>query len=174
MTRDGAPEFTREVEALFATHFERLRRTLGRLSGDTALASDLAQEAFVRLYARGSLPDTPPAWLITVALNLLRNERTTRARRERLLTPARSEALLSELPGRPDEAAQDDAERRRVRKALDRLPERERQLLLLQAEGYRYHEIAAALELNETSIGVLLARARRAFRAAYGEPVDAS
>jgi RNA polymerase sigma-70 factor (ECF subfamily) len=60
-----------------------------------------------------------------------------------------------------------------VRRALDRLPEREQRLLLLQAEGYSYREIAEALELNEASVGVLLARARRAFRKTYEEPSDA-
>ena len=45
---------------------------------------------------------------------------------------------------------------------------------LLQAEGYSYRDIAAALELNEGSVGTLLARARRAFLAAYGRESDAS
>jgi RNA polymerase sigma factor (sigma-70 family) len=65
-----------------------------------------------------------------------------------------------------------------VRAAIDRLPERERRMLLLRAEGYSYRDIAAALDLNEASVGVLLARARRAFREAYGgggeDAVDAS
>ena len=46
-------------------------------------------------------------------------------------------------------------------------------MLLLQAEGYRYREIAAALGLNEASVGVLLARARHAFRQVYEEASDA-
>jgi RNA polymerase sigma-70 factor (ECF subfamily) len=60
-----------------------------------------------------------------------------------------------------------------VRSALDRLPARERELLLLRAEGYSYREMADALELNEASVGTLLARAKRAFRLAY-EGADAS
>ena len=43
-------------------------------------------------------------------------------------------------------------------------------VLLLQAEGSRYRDIAAALGLNEASVGVLLARARIAFRRAYEGP----
>jgi RNA polymerase sigma factor (sigma-70 family) len=64
--------------------------------------------------------------------------------------------------------------RRQVRQALDRMPERERNMLLLRAEGYSYRDIAHALHVNETSVGVLLARARRAFREIYGESTDAS
>jgi DNA-directed RNA polymerase specialized sigma24 family protein len=46
-------------------------------------------------------------------------------------------------------------------------------LLLLRAEGYRYRDIAAALELNESSVGTLLARAKSAFRNHYEGRTDA-
>jgi RNA polymerase sigma factor (sigma-70 family) len=65
----------------------------------------------------------------------------------------------------------DEAER--VRAAIHRLGERERQLLLLRAEGYGYRELAAALGLNEASVGTLLARAKRAFRESYQGSADA-
>jgi RNA polymerase sigma-70 factor (ECF subfamily) len=63
--------------------------------------------------------------------------------------------------------------RHRVRFAIDLLPERERRLLLLHAEGFSYRDIASALQLNEASVGTLLARARTAFRNAYREAFDA-
>ncbi len=46
-------------------------------------------------------------------------------------------------------------------------------MLLLRAEGYSYQEIAVALQLNQASVGTLLARARDAFRATYEDPFDA-
>ena len=159
---------------LYDAHFPRLFRYLDRLSGDPALAADLAQDAFVRLYRRGSPPDDPAAWLITVATNLLRNAGSTRARRKRLLSVTRAEGAVADPPAAPGEALEADEARRRVRAVLDKLPERERRLLLLKAEGYRYHEMAAALDLNPASVGVLLARAKQAFRAAYEESDDAS
>jgi len=159
---------------LFHAHFQRLYRYLDRLSGEPELAADLAQEAFVRLYARGSLPDAPEAWLITVAMNLFRNARSTRARRRRLLTVPRAEAVLADPPPSPGQAAVATEARERVRAALDHLPAREQQMLLLRAEGYSYRDIAAALELNEASVGTLLARAKRAFREACGACEDES
>ncbi|MGI0029565.1 MAG: RNA polymerase sigma factor, partial [Nitrososphaera sp.] len=126
--------------ALFDAHFQGLYRYLDRLSGDPDLAADLAQEAFVRLYRRGSFPDRPEAWLITVAMNLFRNARTQGARRLRLLTSARGETLLADPPPSPAQAAESDDSRRRVRTAIDRLPERERRMLLLRAEGYSYRD----------------------------------
>ena len=170
---DAASCFRAEFEALFDVHFRRLYRYLDRLSGEPELAADLAQEAFVRLYRRGMLPDAPEAWLITVAMNLFRNVKASRSRRRRLLTVARGEGAHSDPPRRADEVATSDDARRRVRVVLDQMTERDQQLLLLRAEGYSYRDIAVALELKEASVGVLLARAKRAFREKYEEVFDA-
>ncbi len=167
------PSFHDTFVGLFETHFRRLFRYLDRMSGEPELAEDIAQEAFVRLYQRGSLPDAPAAWLVSVAMNLYRNAQSSRSRRRRLLTVARSEGVHADPPTPPDEAAIAEESRLRVRAAIDRLPERERRLLLLHAEGYCYRDLAAALELNEHSVGTLLARAKRAFRERYEELSDA-
>lgn len=170
----STPSFHDQFVALFRAHYGRLYRYLDRLSGEPDLAADLAQEAFMRLYQRGSLPDSPDAWLISVAMNLLRNTKTTERRRRELLTLSRGEAAHSDPGPGPDEAASSDETRRQVRAAIDRMPERERQMLLLQAGGYNYRDIAAVLELNEASVGTLLARARRAFREIYEGAINAS
>lgn len=161
------PVFHDRFVALFDLHFPRLYRVLDRLSGEPELAADLAQEAFVKLYRRGAMPDAPEAWLLTVAMNLLRNVKTSRSRRSRLLTIARGEAVHSDPAPAPDDAVVAAESARRVRATIDRLPERDRRLLLLRAEGYSYRDIAAVLGLNEASVGVFLARARRAFRTTY-------
>ena len=173
MEPDRLASFHDRFVELFEAHFTRIHRYLNRLSGDPALAADVAQDAFVRLYRRGSLPDAPEAWLISVAMNLVRNAKSTRSRRLRLLSPARAENVLSDPPPAPDEAVEAEDSRRRVRLALDRMPERERRMLLLRAEGYSYRDIAGALRLNEASVGVFLARARQAFRQIYEEIFDA-
>ena len=165
--------FPDQFTAVFDANFARLFRCLDRLSGDPELSADLAQEAFVRLYQRGTLPDTPAAWLISVAMNLFRNERSTRGRRGRLLTEARSRHALGDAAPAPDEQAVAAETRSRVRATIDRMPERERRLLLLHAEGFSYREIAAGLGIHEASVGTLLARARRAFRALYEGTSDA-
>lgn len=173
MDAPEASSFQDRFAAMFEAHFTRLFRYLDRLSGEPELASDIAQEAFVRLFRRGSMPDTPEAWLISVALNLFRNVKSSRSRRSRLLTSTRSEGVLGDPPPPPDQAAMAESSRERVRAALDQLHPREQSLLLLRAEGYSYRDIAAALELNQASVGTLLARARLAFRECYEDP-DAS
>jgi len=157
-------EFERACRCLFTAELPRLFRYLNRLGGDPDLASDLAQEAFVRLYRRGSLPDAPGPWLAAVATNLFRNHQSAVSRRRRLLTPERASEAHSDAPPSPLSGVESAETKRRVRAALERLPERERQLLLLRAEGYDYRELAAALELAPGSVGTLLARARTAFK----------
>ena len=162
-------EFHDRYVALFDSHFTRLFRYFDRLSGEPDLAADIAQETFIKLYERQAMPDRPEAWLISVAMNLFRNARSTGTRRRLLLTVERGERVYSDPPPSPEQAAIGRESQSRVRAVIDQMPERERELLLLQAEGYSYRDMADALDLNEASIGTLLARARQLFRAAYGE-----
>jgi RNA polymerase sigma-70 factor (ECF subfamily) len=154
---------------VFEAEYPRLFRYLDRLSGEPDLAADLAQEAFVRLHRRGAMPDHPGLWLLTVAMNLFRNERSTTARRRALLArwtaPGASSVEPAPLAG--------SEHSHQVRSALRRLSSRDQEMLLLRAEGYSYRDIALLLGLNEPSVGTLLARAKRAFRQAY-EKSDAS
>lgn len=159
--------FRDQVTGLFQTHFPRLFRFLDRISGDPAQAQDLAQEAFIRLYRRGELPEAPEAWLISVALNLFRNSRASVRRHHELLTPDRGARIHSDPETAPDSALEQRDTRQAVRAALEGLSERDREMLLLFAEGFSYRDIAAVLGLNEASVGTLLARARRAFQASY-------
>ena len=59
-----------------------------------------------------------------------------------------------------------------IRQALVEVPERQRECLLLRHSGYSYAEIAATLGIAVGSVGVLLARAERAFRAQYRRQDD--
>jgi RNA polymerase sigma factor (sigma-70 family) len=166
--------FRDDFVELFNAQFHRLYRYMDRACGDPELAADIAQETFVKLYQRGALPDAPGAWLVTVATNLLRNAHTTRARRSRLLKVVPDAETFADRAVSPAHLTESRDVSRRVRRTLDRMPERERQLVLLRAEGYSYRDIAAALDLREASIGTLLARAKRVFRQFYTEETDAS
>jgi RNA polymerase sigma factor (sigma-70 family) len=152
----------------FDERFPSLYRYLDRLCGDDALAADVAQDAFIRLYRRGDMPEAVSSWLVSVAHNLLRDEHRRRSRRLRILRRW-SDEPRSEVRRSPDVDLIADERRRTVRKVLDSMAERDRQILLLRHEGYGYREIAAALGFPASSIGTLLARAKREFRAAFEE-----
>ena len=139
---------------------------LARTSGDSALAEDLLQEAYVRLLNGPPLDSTPAAlrsWLFTVATRLLRDHWRQRRRwrawpwgpdagdLEGPPEPAAPEAL-------PDRQAQD---RQLVARGFASLSPRQRSLLwLCHVEGLDHAEAARALGLRSGSVKVLLHRAR--------------
>lgn len=162
--------FDDEFAVLFRQDYQRIYRFLDRMSGDPDAAEDLAQETFVRLYRRGSMPDDAGAWLISVGMNLLRNMASSARRRNEIIkshVPDHSESVSA------DEAALARETQSRVRHTVDGMIERDRSLMLLRAEGYSYREIAEALGINVASVGTLLARAQRSFRSRYEESGDA-
>jgi RNA polymerase sigma-70 factor (ECF subfamily) len=164
----AAVRFGREFEELFHQRFTALYRYLNRMSGDGALAEDIAQEAFLRLFDRGEMPDEPVAWLITVATNLWRDDRRKSGRRLRLLESAGQHVGPSETAD-PAESLIRTERQQQVRAALDRLTERDRQALLLRHSGFSYREVATALKMPEASVGTTLVRAGAAFREIYQE-----
>lgn len=146
-------------------------RYLHRKVWDEDRARDLAQESFAR--ALGSDPDDPRAWVFRVAANLARDEARLVVRRKRHLTLLRAEASAAEGSGtRPDAESERREAAERVRQALERLAERDRELLLLWDAGLSYDEIGAQLELARGAVGTTLARAKQRLVDAHGALED--
>ncbi len=155
---------------LFEQHWDGVSRVLVRLLGDREQAGDVAQEVFVQLFRRPPEASDVPlrAWLYRVAVNRGYNAlRTDRRRRTREETVARDPSSPSAGDAGVLEEANRAEERDVVRRTLLRLNERQRECLLLRAEGLSYVEIATALGVAPGSVGTLLARAERAFKDAY-------
>jgi RNA polymerase sigma-70 factor (ECF subfamily) len=155
---------------LYEQHWDAIYRLLVRLTGDGELASDVAQEVFVQLYRKPPESAAPlRAWLARVAVNqgynALRSDRRRRAREDSMAGDPTGPAMTADPAS--IEAANRAEERDMVRRVLLQLPERQRECLALRAEGLSYAEIAGVLGLAPGSVGTLLARAERAFKAAY-------
>lgn len=153
-----------DFESAFDRHYETLFRYLFRLTGDGDLAEDLAQETFIRLLEHPVEDGGLKAWLFTVGTNLVRDRSRVRGRREELLNQYDPQSMR---PDRPDT----ELERRRriaaVRAALGELSDRDREMLLLREEGFKYAEIAEVVGVAPSSVGTLLARALKRFEDAY-------
>jgi RNA polymerase sigma-70 factor (ECF subfamily) len=158
--------FDREFTRLFHDQSPALFRYVNRLTDDPEMAADIIQETFVKLYQRGSVPDDVRAWLATVAINLLRDERRTASRRSMLLVRHAPDTTAA---GPPDAEVIAEEQRQLVRAALDTLTPRDREMLLLRHAGYSYREIATALGLAVPSIGTMLVRATASFHSAFSE-----
>jgi RNA polymerase sigma-70 factor (ECF subfamily) len=111
-------------------------------------------------------PQNPKPWLFAVALNLARDDGRRAVRQERRLELLRAERGDAASPA-ADEELEREEKAAAVRAALGLLSERDREALLLQAEGFSYAEIATALGLAQGAVGTTLARARRRLVEAY-------
>ncbi len=161
-------------ESLFTRHWPAVYSVLYRLTGRREEAEDLAQEVFVRLYRnppnlRGE-GDLAP-WLYRVATNLGYNALRRGSRETRRYEKVGRLAGADEAAGlhAPDPEIESLAAETRgmVRQALAQLSEREQACLVLRHSGFSYAEVAAALGVQTSSIGTLLARAEARFRRAY-------
>jgi RNA polymerase sigma factor (sigma-70 family) len=141
------------------------------LLGDLTAAEDVVQEAFLRLHNTGlSTVDNPSAWLSKVTSNLcynyMRGEANRRRREEKVsLLPNYSSDNLA-VPS-AEETVLDMVEVQLIRKALQQLQPRDRMVLLMKFSGYKYDDIAIAVDINKTSVGTILARARERFKQEY-------
>ena len=150
-------------DRLFNELYPALFRYLRRLTGDADAAEDAAQEAFVRLTQQSLPEDEVRPWLFTVSTNLIR-DRARKAKRHRRLEPHVPKA---QAPDPPDVSATRRERIARVREALEELAERDRVMLLMREEGFKYAEIARAVDVAAGSVGTLLARAARRFEEVY-------
>lgn len=154
---------TERMTQLYHEFYPSLVRMLYRRTGDRDRAEDLAQETFAR--ALQAPPDNPRPWLFAVALNLVRDDGRRAVRQGRRLELYREERPSS-APA-PDQTMDEADQTTAVRAALDTLATRDREALLLKAEGFDYDEIAATLGLAKGAIGTTLSRARRRLVEAY-------
>jgi RNA polymerase sigma-70 factor, ECF subfamily len=158
------------VSALVDAHYDRVHRYLARLLGDAETAADLTQETFVNAFrALPRLADDTnlSGWLFRIATNLARQHH----RRAELVSwvPLAEEATQPAMAGRMEDEI---AERDEVHRALECLPLDHRACLLLCAwGGLRIAEFAPFLGTSTDAVRMMLVRARREFRAAYGTAV---
>lgn len=151
------------LSILFDRHHRRLFGYCFRFVRDREAAEDLVQEVFVRMLAyRHSYRErgTFEAWMFRMTRNVCLDHVAARD----------AEVLVRELPpeadGMPEPAPDDVAARREelrhLERALRRLPEDKRELLLLARFGsLTYREIA---EISGCTVGALKVRVHRALQ----------
>lgn len=149
---------------LFDSGAPALLRYVRRLTGSRSDAEEIVQDTFLKLHCRlaeeGGVLTNARAWLFRVATNAARDLERERRVRAREARQASSDPAVVDF--------ESHIERRQLtRQALRRLPRRMRQVLLLWSEGFAYREIADITGIEPGYVGVLLQRARAAFRKEY-------
>ncbi|MCL6611702.1 MAG: RNA polymerase sigma factor SigX [Peptococcaceae bacterium] len=150
------------IRDLFHRFYPAVCRQLTCILGDSGLAEDVAQEAFIRLcQSPPSNPDRVRGWLFRVATNLaynhLRSEKSRSRREFSVQSGCSAEASSEEIVIRREEAEM-------VHRVLKSLGERDRTCLIMKFSGFSYEEIAQAIGVRKASVGTVIARAQARFR----------
>lgn len=152
------------MEALYRTRVAAATRLAYLMTGSQSAAEDIVQDAFVRLFARfrdHRAPDRFDAYLRQTVVNLVRDRGRRAAVERRWLARAATEAA-------PEQAASDEGNDR-VRRALAKLPVRQRAALVLRyLEDLSEEQTADALGCSVAAAKSLTARATRAMRSELG------
>jgi len=171
----SAPEalawFLREVLPLEAMLMQYLRQNWR----DQSDIEDLVQEVYVRVFeaARKEIPEKAKPFLFTTARNLLINRV-----RDRRVVPMEAaidlEALAVAIDApSPDQGLMARDELRRLREAIDSLPPRFREVVVMRRiEDLSRAEVAQRLGINEASVSTYLTKGMYALAdIVYGEPL---
>jgi RNA polymerase sigma-70 factor (ECF subfamily) len=149
------------IRELHGRHASRVYSVIRRLAGEDALAEDWSQEAWIRVFRalpsfRGESRFT--TWLHRIAVNSALHGRRWRERRARHEAPL-PPTLASEQPG------DQPVLRMRLERALEKLPDRMRQVLVLHdVEGYTHEEIAEFMGVTPGTSKSQLFKARARMR----------
>ena len=146
-------------EQLVRDHQQPVWRFLRRMLGDDALAEDVTQETFVRLFRRlesYTFESKFSTWLFQIARNAGIDELRRRERQARVTTVA----PLQMAPVAPPDLHAE------LQAALDSLPDDLREaVLLVEVLGLRYREAGSALGIPEGTVKSRVFHARQKLHA---------
>ncbi|WP_336974010.1 RNA polymerase sigma factor SigX [Bacillus thuringiensis] len=154
-------------EDLFKQYYVYVVKQIVWIVKNQIIAEELAQEVFLQLYRNDWKEiEHVPGWLlkssIYVAYNYLRSEKRHQARIDKTIQYHEVQHVSS---------LDDDCIRKEeitnVQMVLSNMNERDRTILLMKFSGFQYKEIAELLQIDISSIGTLLVRAKQKFRKIY-------
>lgn len=147
----------------------RLRRYAQALTGDRNRADDLVQDSLERAWSRLHLwrgSGDLRAWLFTIMHNIFANDVRQYAR-----TPRMTSLQDEKEPAAADGGLDQILHLQDIQRALQELPEAQREVLLLVGmEQLSYEEVATILDIPIGTVMSRLARAREHLRASLGQP----
>lgn len=151
-------------QAAFAMLVDRYRQklfaTCYRMLGQYAEAEEAVQDSFLKLWNYAPSWDVEKAslstWLYTITSNTCRDV----LRKRKAILVEHDDNRESDLPG-GQQVVEQKQQARLVKKAINKLPDRQREALVLSYyQGLSHKEIGAVMGTSPKSIEGLIARAR--------------
>jgi RNA polymerase sigma-70 factor (ECF subfamily) len=150
-------------ETLIRNHQRMIHSLTFRMTGSSADAEDLAQEAFMRAYQQiGTFRGTAKfsTWLYRIAVNTCLNWRQSEARRFQVRSDCAEELLACQRNG--EDSPADHQLNQQVQAAMLKLPAKQRAAIVLTVyDGLNHAEAAQVLGCSETTISWRVFAARR-------------
>ncbi|WP_422403530.1 RNA polymerase sigma factor [Pseudomonas sp. GZD-209] len=155
---------------VFLAQRARMEALVNRRIGCRATAADLVQELFLRFWRRPEVKvEALDTYLLRSASNLAIDYLRGEGSRDRVaegLQHTDDEAFAQA----PEQALEVDHDLQRIEAALRALPERTRQIFLLnRIHGCTYGEIAKAMQLSQSAVEKHMMRALEACKASVAE-----
>lgn len=147
-------------QSLYKTYFKRIFAFVYSLVGNGQEAEEMTQETFLKLFLHlenhGTL-EKPKSWIYRVAANISINH----LKRRQMYLKILSSQAQKETSG-PDLEADliKREEIERIRRAVEKLPPRDRVILMLYQDSLSYEEISRTMKIKKSSVGKILCRAR--------------
>lgn len=151
-------------EEVYSKHYNELKRFGRHFNFPVDISEDLTQEVFLRYYmelTRNVVFENPRAWLYKVLLNLFKTQIKSR---ERELITGDINKVIEKSTSDFLENYDLNEKQRIVFEMLNKLPRKEREILLLYHNDFSYSEIAEILDINPNSVGKTIVRAIKSLK----------
>src|ERR1051326_4209773 len=143
----------RKLALLFERHHRSLYNFFVHMTGSRDLSEDLVQEVFVRILRYRHTYDESrpfPAWLYQIARNVKLERAKKRNRELRVVKPVGDDGEREREPAAPEPGAEESLRKQQeiglLRRALERLPDEKREVLVLSRyQNLPYEHIAQVL-----------------------------